>query len=411
MGSVHNARKSLSLRLRNSELLLLKCPQNDFCVRSIPHRLSNRVQLQDFHEANGHIVDFSGFNLPLWFNGITHESLTVRNAVGVFDVSHMGRVIVRGTDSCRFLDTVTTNDVSSLRVSDGHYSLFCNEKGGIKDDLLVFRVAEEEYMLITNAANRTKDFAWLSEHADGAVEIKDVSDRVAMFALQGPRAVEVLQKLVKNNVALIPRFSSVWSEIAASRVLITRTGYTGEDGFEIFVMNSPVTSPQVAVEVWNKVLQAGKPTGIEPCGLGARDLLRLEAGFCLYGTDIDESTNPYEANLGFVVKLTKKFIGRSCLQEVKEKGVGRSRIGFVTLNRVIPRHGYRIFQSEQEVGVTTSGTLSPILNKGIALGYVKTRDCQLDSYGIQMRDRIEPVEAVKMPFYDRTKYGYERTQI
>ena len=411
MESVHNARRSLSSRLRNSKLLLLKCPQNDFRVRSIPQRLSNRVQLQDYHETNGHIVEFAGFNLPLWFKGIIPESLAVRNAVGIFDVSHMGRVIVRGVDSCKFLDAVTTNDVSWLRVSDGHYSLFCNEQGGIKDDLLVFRVAEEEYMLIYNAANRTKDFAWLSEHADGAVELKDVSDSVAMFALQGPRAVDVLQKLVKNSVALIPRFGSVWSDIAASRVLITRTGYTGEDGFEIFVMNSPVISPQLAVEVWNKILQAGKLSGIEPCGLGARDLLRLEAGLCLYGTDIDESTNPYEASLGFVVKLTKKFIGRSCLQEVKKKGVDRSRIGFVTVNRVIPRHGYRIFQSGLEVGVITSGTLSPTLNKGIALGYVKTKDSHLDSYGIQMRDRIEAVKVVKTPFYDTTKYGYGRTQI
>jgi len=371
--------------------------------------LSNRVQLQDFHERNGHIVDFAGFSLPLWFKGITHESLAVRNAVGIFDVSHMGRAIVRGTGSCKFLDTITTNDVSSLRVADGHYSLFCNERGGIKDDLLIFRLADYEYILIYNAANRTKDFTWLSNNAEGDLELTDVSDNVAMYALQGPRAAEVLQKLVKTTVASVPRFGSVMTEIAASRVLITRTGYTGEDGFEIFVMNSPVTTPQVAVEVWNNLLEAGKPHGIEPCGLGARDLLRLEAGLCLYGTDIDESTNPYEAKLGFAVKLTKKFIGQTTLQEVKEKGISRNRVGFITANRVIPRHGYRIFQSGLKVGVVTSGTLSPILNKGIAMGYVKT-DGGPGSYGIQMRDRIEPVTATRTPFYDATKYGYARKQ-
>ena len=372
--------------------------------------MSNSVHLQDFHEKNGHIVDFAGFRLPLWYKGIVHESLAVRNSVGIFDVSHMGRAVVRGTDSRNFLDNVTTNDVSSLRVADGQYSLICNEQGGIKDDLLVFRLAEDEYMLVYNAANRSKDFEWISGNVTGGVELTDVSDSVAMYALQGPMAVEVLQKVVKVAVDLIPRFGSALSEIAASRVLITRTGYTGEDGFEIFVMHSPVTSPQAAVKVWEKLLEAGKPNGIEPCGLGARDLLRIEAGLSLYGTDIDESINPYEAKLGFVVKLTKNFIGRSCLQKVKQKGTVRSRIGLVTDNRVIPRHGFSIFRSVGlEVGVVTSGTLSPILNKGIAMGYVRTEDAQLGrSFGVQVRDRIEAVKAVRTPFYDTTKYGYTR---
>jgi aminomethyltransferase len=364
--------------------------------------------LQDFHERNGHIVEFAGFSLPLWFKGIIPESLAVRNSVGIFDVSHMGRLIVRGTDSRRFLNTVTTNDVSSLRVADGHYSLICNEKGGIKDDLLVFRLAEDEYMLVYNAANRSKDDEWLSKNVEGAVELTDVSDEVAMYALQGPNAAEVLQRVAKVAVMMIPRFGSAWSEIADARVLITRTGYTGEDGFEILVMNSLVVTPQVAVRVWEKLLEAGKPNGIEPCGLGARDLLRLEAGFCLYGTDMDESTNPYEAKLGFVVKLEKEFIGRSYLQEVKKKGTAKSRICLVTANRIIPRHGFHIFRSGLEVGEVTSGTLSPILNKGIAMGYVRTEDTGLGSFGVQVRDRIEKVNTVKPPFYDTTKYGYAR---
>ena len=331
--------------------------------------------------------------------------------MGIFDVSHMGRLIVRGADSCTFLDSLTTNNVSSLGVADGQYSLLCNEKGGIKDDLLVFRLAEAEYLLVYNAANRSKDYEWLLKHLQGTVQLIDVSDEVAMYALQGPNAARVLQQLVNIDLKTIPRFGSAWSKIANSTVLMTRTGYTGEDGFEIFVMNSQVDHPEAAVKVWEKLLESGKPHGIEPCGLGARDLLRLEAGFCLYGTDMDESTNPYEAKLGFVVKLEKEFVGRLSLKEVKEGGTIKSRTCLVTSNRVIPRHGYAILRtSGQEVGQVTSGTLSPILDKGIAMGYVGTEDAKLSSLGVRVRDRVETVTPVKPPFYDTTKYGYARKQ-
>ena len=331
--------------------------------------------------------------------------------MGIFDVSHMGRLIVRGADSCTFLDSLTTNNVSSLGVADGQYSLLCNEKGGIKDDLLVFRLAEAEYLLVYNAANRSKDYEWLLKHLQGAVQLTDVSDEVAMYALQGPDAARVLQQVVNVDLKTVSRFGSAWSRIADSAVLMTRTGYTGEDGFEIFVMNSQVDHPEAAVKAWEKLLEAGKPHGIEPCGLGARDLLRLEAGFCLYGTDMDESTNPYEAKLGFVVKLEKEFVGRLSLKEVKEGGTIKSRTCFVTSNRVIPRHGYAILRtSGQEVGQVTSGTLSPILDKGIAMGYVGTEDAKLSSLGVRVRDRVETVTSVKPPFYDTTKYGYARKQ-
>ena len=370
--------------------------------------MPNVVHLQDFHEKNGHIVDFAGFSLPLWFKGIIVEAFTVRNSVGIFDVTHMGRAIVRGDDSRKFLDIVTTNDASSLRVGDGQYSLICNDLGGIKDDLLVFRLADCEYIVIYNAANRSKDFEWLSRNAKGSVELKDVSDQVAMYSLQGPKAVDVLQRTADVNVDNIPRFGSAWSKIDGAKTLITRTGYTGEDGFEIFVWDASVTRPQVAVSVWKKLLEVGKPNGIEPCGLGARDLLRLEAGFCLYGTDIDESTNPYEAKLGFVVKLHKEFIGRSRLQEVKEEGTEKSRVGLVTVNKVIPRYGFPIIRSGAVVGEVTSGSLSPILDKGIAIGYVRTGDSNSDSFEIKIRDRSEQVRLVKPPFYDTTKYGYMR---
>ena len=370
--------------------------------------MSKLVQLQEYHSKNGHIVDFAGFRLPLWFKGIVTESLAVRNKVGVFDVSHMGRMTLEGDDSCKFLERVTTNHVASLKVRDGHYSLICNEEGGIKDDLMIFRLADYKYLVVYNAANRSKDYDWFLKNVEGKVELRDISDETAMFAIQGPNSVDVLQKIGCERVGLTPRFCCAWSEIANVRCLITRTGYTGEDGFELTVWDSPVTSPQKSVLVWEKLLEAGRQYGIEPCGLGARDLLRLEAGLCLYGTDIDEGTDPYEARLGFVVKLKKDFIGRARLAEIKQRGIDKSRIGLITVNRVIPRHGYQLLQSRERVGQVTSGSLSPILGKGIAMGYVQTKYATADSFEIIVRDRSEEAKQTKPPFYDTTKYGYAR---
>ena len=371
--------------------------------------MSKHVHLHKIHEESGHVVDFAGFSLPLWYKGIVMESLAVRNSVGIFDVSHMGRMLVRGDDSCAFLDLVTTNSVKSLTPREGQYSLVCNEQGGIKDDVLVFNLAEHEYLIVYNAATRTKDYDWFCDHAKGKnVELEDISDKVAMFALQGPNACDVLQKTCSIPVEVIPRFGCAWCEVAGVKSLISRTGYTGEDGFEIFVWDSPIDNPHRAISVWTNLLQVGEPDGIELCGLGARDLLRLEAGLCLYGTDIDESINPLEARLGFVVKLDKNFIGRAPLQQVKQKGPNKTRIGLMTMNRVIPRHGFRIFQSGQEVGEVTSGSLSPILDKGIAMGYVHSKGAYVDSYDVMIRERIEPTKLVKPPFYDTQKYGYAR---
>jgi aminomethyltransferase len=371
--------------------------------------LSRIVHLNEFHEKNGHVVDFAGFRLPLWFKGIISESLAVRNSVGIFDISHMGRMLVRGDNSGDFLNTVTTNDVKVLKVGDGQYSLICNEEGGIKDDLLVFHLSDCEYFVVYNAANRSKDYEWFSANAKSEnVEIEDVSDQVAMFAIQGPRSVDVLQRASTASVAAIRRFCCAWTEIDGMKSLVSRTGYTGEDGFEIFVWGSPVTSPQKAVSVWNRLLDAGEPFGIEPCGLGARDLLRLEAGLCLYGTDMDESTNPYEAKLGFVVKFSKDFIGRNRLEEIKKKGTEKSRVGLVTVNRVIPRNGYHILGSGKTVGEVTSGSLSPIVDRGIAMGYVGTNALSADSFAIVIRERAEAARLVKPPFYDPTRYGYTR---
>ncbi len=368
------------------------------------------MQLQDFHEKNGHLTEFAGFNLPLWFKGIIPESIAVRNSAGIFDVSHMGRALVRGRDSQKLLDSITTNDVAALEKGQGQYSLICNPEGGIKDDVLVFRLKDDEHLIVYNAGNRSKDYDWITANASGMnVEVQDVSDNVAMFAVQGPKARQLVQEVTGTRLGNIPRFGCTWAELSGVRGLVSRTGYTGEDGFEIFVWNSPISNARNAQTVWDKLMMAGKPYGLEPCGLGARDLLRLEAGLCLYGSDVDENTNPYEAKLSFVVKLHKEFIGKKKLQEFKERGTPRVRVGLTTLRRVIPRHGFEIIQDEREVGSVTSGTLSPRLNTGIGRGNVKTEIAREGNVvEIHVRDRLEEAKIVKPPFYDTNKYGYSR---
>ena len=367
--------------------------------------------MQNFHEKHGHLTEFAEFSLPLWFTGIIPESLAVRNSAGIFDVSHMGRAIIKGDDSERFLQRITSNDVSTLNGAQGQYSLLCNPDGGIKDDLLVFKLRKDEYSIVYNAANRASDYSWLTTNRGGFnVEIEDLSDESAMFAVQGPRAAPLVSEAAHDSrLAEVPRFGCAWAEIGRARVLLSRTGYTGEDGFEVLVWDSPIDRPDNAVAVWDALLRAGKPMGLELCGLGARDLLRLEAGFCLYGTDIDEKTNPFEARLGFAVKLQKDFIGRSRLKEVKESGPTKLRVGFVMQKRVIPRHGFTIAVNGKDVGVVTSGTLSAITNTGIAMGYVEAQNAKDASLvDMRVRDRYEVARITKPPFYDTTKYGYSR---
>jgi len=371
--------------------------------------LPRNVPLHEYHEKNGHLADFAGFNLPLWYKGIIPESLAVRNSVGLFDVSHMGRAIVSGSDAKNFLDSVTTNDVSSLAVGQGQYSLFCNLAGGIKDDLLVFRL-QNEFLLVYNAANRSKDLEWIQTNSTGDVKIQDISDEVGMFALQGPDATRLLSKISDRTVDSIPRFGCEWAQLAGIRALVSRTGYTGEDGFEIFVWDSSITNPEKARTIWDNLLAAGEAYDIEPCGLGARDVLRLEAGLCLYGTDMDESTNPLEARLGFAVKLHKDFVGKQRLLKLKEAGeISKLRVGLVTLTRVIPRHGFEVFSQGRKVGAVTSGTLSPITDKGIAMGYVE-KDIAHEGnlVDVRIRERIEQAKIIKPPFYDTTRFGYAR---
>jgi len=377
---------------------------------------SRKPHLWRFHEDHGKITHFAGFEHALWYEGTIPEHLAVRNAVGIFDVSHMGRLLVEGKDANKFLDRVLTRDISSMNLNQGHYALMCNERGGIVDDLTVFRLGEERFYLVYNAGNREKDLKWLRSNVPSyEAKLNDVSDQVAMFAVQGPRAITTLERLAGSDLESIPRYSCAWARLDGFEVLLSRTGYTGEDGFEVHLWDVSVDKPQRAEELWQEILKAGSETGIKTCGLGARDTLRLEAGMCLYGSDMDEQTTPIEARLGFTVTFEKKdFIGREAILQQRQAGVARRRAGLRVLERGVPRSGDRIFSGGEQVGSVGSGTYSPLLRHGIAMAYVPT---QYDCSGVKLSVEINPAthrrveaEVVAMPFYDTRKYGWRRSE-
>jgi len=359
------------------------------------------------------MVEFAGFEMPLWYQGIVPECKAVRNSVGIFDVSHMGRVLISGEGSTAFLDYVTTNDVAALEVGRAHYSVMCNEKGGIIDDIVLNRLAEKRYLMVFNAGNREKDLAWLKMKAERfSVEIQHISDEVSMFAVQGPNAQRVLEEICNEDLSQIPRFGGRYVDLDGVKATVTRTGYTGEDGFEVFTWDSPIEKPSRAVTVWNAILDHGKSSHIQPCGLGARDVLRLEAGMCLYGSDITELTTPLQARLSFVVKLTKnEFIGRDALAREKAEGVKKVRVGLKVLEAGIPRAEYDILKDSQVLGKVTSGSFSPTTNQGIAMGYVP-REYSKIGENMEIRVRVKNLRAAitSFPFYDTSKYGWQRTQ-
>jgi aminomethyltransferase len=367
--------------------------------------------LYDFHRQNAKIVPFADFDMPLWYKGIIPEHLAVRNSVGIFDVTHMGRCLISGANAEKFLNYATTNNVASLTPLSAQYSTMCNEQGGIKDDFVVSRLEQEKFLMVYNAANREKDYLWLINNAkELGVKTEDVSDRVALFAVQGPRTENTLQKISSENLSLIGRFKCGWTRLADVKAFVSRTGYTGEDGFEIFVWDSPLEKPDNSVKVWNAILEAGREFGIEPCGLGARDTLRLEAGMCLYGNDIDESTTPFEAAIGFVVKLKKgNFIGKDALASEKAVGIRRKRVGISMLDRGIPRQHFEVLKDQVKIGSVTSGTFSPLLDRGIAMAYVTSESANAGQrVNVKIRERLVEGEIVKFPFYDSTRYGYGR---
>jgi aminomethyltransferase len=323
----------------------------------------------------------------------------------------MGRAVVQGANAETFLNFVTTNDVSALEPGQSHYTLLCNEKGGIKDDIIVLRLEPDRFVIIFNAGNRKKDMDWLRvQAARSHAELADVSDETALISLQGPKAQATLGKLSKMEPSKVPRFGCVETEVNRISCLVSRTGYTGEDGFEILVWECPTSNPGKAERVWNSLLASGEEFGIEPCGLGSRDALRLEAGMCLYGNDIDEDTSPYEARLGFTVKLTKSdFIGKKALEKQKAEGARLLRIGLKATAQGIPRPGYEIVKDTSAIGKLTSGTFSPTLNLGIAMGYVpREHATEGQTLGIMIRGRRLDAVVTKFPFYSTDKYGWQR---
>ena len=354
------------------------------------------IALQDKHISLGaKMIEFAGYNMPVSYSGLNDEHATVRNAVGVFDVSHMGEFILKGDNALDLIQRVTSNDASVLTDGKAQYSCLPNGKGGIVDDLLVYRIDEKTYMLVVNASNIDKDWNWISSHNTKGVDMKNISDRTSLLAIQGPKAVDTLQKLTSVKLADIPYYSFTKGTFCGcDNVVISNTGYTGAGGFEIYFDN------EHANKIWDAIFEAGKEFGIKPIGLGARDTLRLEMGFCLYGNDIDDTTSPLEAGLGWITKFTKDFTDKNYLLAQKEKGLSRKLVGFEMIDRGIPRHGYPIVDAAgNNIGVVTSGTQSPTLNKAIGMGYVKTEFAKTDTeIFVQIRDKNIKAVVTKIPF-------------
>ena len=341
--------------------------------------------------------EFAGYNMPIEYSGIIDEHMAVCHSVGVFDVSHMGEFWVKGPQALSFLQKVTSNNVAVLTPGKVQYTCFPNEQGGIVDDLLVYCYEPEKYLLVVNAANIEKDWNWCLAHNTEGAELEDASDRMAQLAIQGPKAINTLQKLTDIDLSLIPYYTFTVGKLAGiSPVIISNTGYTGAGGFELYFY------PEVADKVWTAIFEAGKEYNIKPIGLGARDTLRLEAGFCLYGNDLDDTTSPIEAGLGWITKFVegKNFINRAMLERQKAEGVSRKLVGFEMLDRGIPRHGYELMDVEgNKIGVVTSGTMSPIRKIGIGMGYVKTEYAKLGTeIYLDVRGRKLKAVVVKPPF-------------
>jgi len=355
---------------------------------------SKKTGLYDIHVNLGaQIVNFGGFLMPLKYTSILEEHRRVRKSVGVFDVSHMGEFTVSGAGAQDFINRLTTNDVAGLGLYQVQYSAMLYDSGGIVDDLLVYRLPDR-FMLVVNAANLDNDFQWIKDHCPSDVELKDISDEITLLAVQGPDSLKVIKKLTSVNLDDIKYYWCVDGTIAGVPGIISRTGYTGEVGWEIYVHRNHSET------LWNAVMEAGKESGIGPVGLGARDTLRLEMKYCLYGNDINKDTNPLEAGLGWITKLDKgDFIGREVLLKVKETGVTRRLIGFELLDQAFPRPHYSILKDGQKIGEVTSGTVSPSLDKGIGLGYVPVAYSKVGTeIVVDIRGKQVPAVIVKTPF-------------
>ena len=356
---------------------------------------SKKVPLNDLHEKLGaKMVPFAGYNMPVRYSSDIEEHMTVRNGVGVFDVSHMGEFTITGPQALDLIQRVTSNDASKLVDGQAQYSCLPNETGGIVDDLIVYKIKDNDYLVVVNASNIDKDWNWISKYNTKGAEMENISDNICLFAVQGPKAKVVLQRLTATDLNQIPYYHFAIGEFAGVNDVVTsNTGYTGAGGFEIYVNKAD------AEKVWNAIFEAGEPEEIKPIGLGARDTLRLEMGFCLYGNDIDDTTSPLEGGLGWITKFTKDFTNAANIKKQKEAGVSKKLVGFKMIDRGIPRHDYAIKDAKGAIiGRVTSGTMSPMLGIGIGLGYVTTENSKPETeIFIDVRGKALKAQVSKLP--------------
>lgn len=354
---------------------------------------------ESYGKYGGKTIDFGGWELPVQFSSIKEEHEAVRNRAGLFDVSHMGEIFVEGPDAFAYLQHLLSNDISKIQIGSAQYNAMCYETGGVVDDLLVYCLGENQYLLCVNAANIEKDYEWMLSQKNGDVDITNKSDEFAQIALQGPLAEEMLQTLTSEKLNDIKYFKFKDNvEIAGHKVLVSRSGYTGEDGFEIY------GTPEAIVDLWDKILEAGKEKGVVPAGLGARDTLRFEACLPLYGQELSKDITPLEAGIGFAVKLTTDFIGREALAAQKEAGLKRKLAGVEMIGKGIPRHGYKVFKDGREIGEVTTGTQSPMTKRNIGLVLMDAANAEIGTeVEIEIRGKLIPAVVVETPFYKRVK--------
>ncbi len=345
-------------------------------------------------ELNASMVNFAGYRMPMQYSSIFNETKAVRNSAGLFDVSHMGEIEVTGRDATEFVNSLVTFDISKLKNFQAKYTVMLNEKGGIIDDLLVYNLGGK-YLIVVNASNQEKDFNWISEHKKGSVDVQNVGEKYFQIALQGPLSEEIIKGIVKDDLSDLEFYYAKEEKIEGEEILLSRTGYTGEDGFEIYGKGTE------AEKIWDRVTEEGKEYNLSPCGLGARDLLRLEMGYCLYGNDITAETTPLEANLSWVVSLDKEnFIGKDILLRQEKEGIKRKLVGILVPGKRIPRHGYKILVEGKGVGTITSGNYSPNIESSIAMGYInKPYDKEGTKVQIEIRNMFMEGEVTGTPFW------------
>ncbi|TSI08556.1 glycine cleavage system aminomethyltransferase GcvT [Lysinibacillus sp. BW-2-10] len=365
------------------------------------NQLKRTPLFEEYAKYGGKTIDFGGWELPVQFSSIKEEHDAVRNRAGLFDVSHMGEIFVEGADALNYLQNLLSNDISKIAIGGAQYNAMCYENGGVVDDLLVYYLKENSYLLCVNAANIEKDFEWMKKHVQGDVTVTNKSNEYAQIALQGPLSEEILQTLTDTNLSEIKTFKFIENvNVGGHDVLVSRTGYTGEDGFELY------GAPVAIVDLWNKILDAGKEKGVVPAGLGARDTLRFEACLPLYGQELSQDITPLEAGIGFAVKLQKEsdFIGKDALKAQKENGLPRKIVGVEMIDKGIPRHGYKVFKDGAEIGEITTGTQSPLTKRNIGLALIDSKLTELGTeVEIEIRNKKVKAIIVATPFYKRSK--------